>query len=77
MRNMILLIGAVLWIGALSPEIFINPVLGCIFDEDGNGLDKDEARKFMEAYFYNGQDCGQDEPELKFKFGIMELLKND
>lgn len=77
MRNMILLLGAVLWIGALSPEIFINPVLSCIFDDEGNELDKDEARKFMEAYFYGGKDGGQDEPELKFKFGIMELFKND
>lgn len=75
MRNMILLIGAVLWIGALSPEIFINPAIGCIFDAEGGELDKEEARKFMEAYFYGGSG-GQDEPELRFKFGILELLKD-
>lgn len=74
MRNMILLLGVVLWIGALSPEIFINSNLGCIFDDEGNELDKEEAREFMEAYFYGERDSGKDEPELKFKFKIMELF---
>lgn len=77
MRNMMMLLGAVLWIGALSPEIFINPASGCIFDDEGNELDKEEAREFMEAYFYGGKNGRQDEPELKFKFRIMEFFEND
>lgn len=77
MRKMVLLIGAVLWIGTLSPEIFINPTLGCIFDVDGNELDRGEARKFMDAYFYGGKDGGQDDPEIKFKLAIMELFENN
>lgn len=77
MRKTMLMLGAVLWIGTLSPEIFINPASGCIFDDGGNALDKEEAREFMETYFYGGKSGRQDEPELKFKFIIMELLKND
>ncbi len=77
MRNMMLLLGVVLWIGALSPEIFINPSLGCIFDDEGNELDKEEAREFMEAYFYGGRNSAEEEPELKFKLGIMELFESD
>lgn len=73
MRNKIMLLGAVLWIGALSPEIFIDPALGCVFDADGDELGKEEAHEFMEAYFYGGKEA---EPELKFKFGILELFNN-
>lgn len=75
MRNMALLLGAVLWIGTLSPEIFVNPASGCIFDSDGNELGREEAREFMEAYFYGGRDGGQAEPELKFKFAVMEIFE--
>ncbi|MCD8037618.1 MAG: hypothetical protein LUE96_00795 [Lachnospiraceae bacterium] len=75
MRNMILMLGAVLWIGALSPEIFISTGAGCIFDEEGNALSLKDAQEFMEQYFYgNEADAGKPQkPELKL--GILELLK--
>lgn len=69
MRNMILMLGAVLWLGALSPEIFVDAGAGCIFDEKGNVLDRDDAREFMESYFFD-----ENETELKFKLGIMEFF---
>ncbi|MDE7207066.1 MAG: hypothetical protein K2N90_07920 [Lachnospiraceae bacterium] len=74
MKNMILMLGAVLWIGALSPEIFIDTTNGCIFDENGNELNRDEAQEFMESYFYKNKTDGKESPKLEFKFGIIELL---
>lgn len=73
MRNMIMMLGAVLWIGALSPEIFIDSGAGCIFDEEGNALNQEEAQEFMESYFYSDENDDSESPRLEFKLGIMEL----
>lgn len=75
MRNMMLMLGAVLWIGALSPEIFINAAGGCIFDEDGNELSRKEAQEFMESYFYGDKNDNEEKPRLELKLGIMELFR--
>lgn len=74
MRNMILMLGVVLWIGALSPEILIDGASGCIFDENGNALDEEEAQEFMEIYFYKNKTDGRQSPKLEWKFGIVELF---
>lgn len=74
MRNMIWMLGAVLWIGALSPEIFIDSTGGCIFDEEGNELSREEAQEFIESYFYKNKSDGREAPKLEFKFGISKLL---
>ena len=77
MRNLILMLGAVLWIGTLSPEIFVNSTAGCIFDEDGNELNKAEAQAFMESYFYRDGNCDETSPTLEFKFGVMKFFEKD
>ncbi len=74
MRNMMLMLGVVLWIGALSPEILIDGACGCIFDENGNALDEEEAQEFMELYFYNNKTDNGQSPKLEWKLGILELL---
>ncbi len=74
MRNMLLMLGVVLWIGALSPEIFIDVADGCIFDEAGNELNREEAQEFMESYFYSNQTDGGEGPKLEFKLGIAKLF---
>ena len=74
MRNTILMLGVVLWIGALSPEIFIDSTGGCVFDADGNELNRKEAQEFIESYFYNNKTDGRESPKLELKLGIMELL---
>lgn len=74
MRNLMLMLGAVLWIGALSPEIFVDAGAGCIFDEEGNALDREAAQEFMESYFYGSDKDGSESPRLEFKLGFMELF---
>lgn len=74
MRNWIWMLGAVLWIGALSPEIFIDATAGCIFDENGKELDKEQAQEFMKSYFYGEKNCDKEVPTLEFKFGIAKWL---
>ena len=41
-------LGVILWVGALSPEIFISSGLNCILDENGEELAPDDAAEFME-----------------------------
>ena len=74
MRNMLLMLGVVLWIGALSPEIFTDSTSGCIFDGEGNELSREEAQKFMESYFYKNKADSGESPEIEFKFGIAKLF---
>lgn len=77
MRNWILMLGVVLWIGTLSPEIFIDTTAGCIFDENGEALDKEEAQEFMQSYFYGGKNPDETAPTLEFKLGLAKLLNKE
>jgi hypothetical protein len=65
----VLAVGIFLWVGALSPEIFVKSGKGCIFDESGNELDADGAYRFMEEFFY------EDEPiEVDYRFALLDIL---
>lgn len=66
-----MILGAVLWVGALSPEIFTKSGTGCILDENGNELTAQEAQDFMEQYFYGDMD---DTVEIKYKFALLKFF---
>lgn len=73
-KKAMILLGAVIWIGALSPEIFIKAGEGCIFDENGRELTQEEAEDFMEAYFYGNADKDT-EVTIKYKIALFDFLK--
>ncbi len=76
MRKALAALGVILWVGALSPEIYINSGLNCILDENGEELSQEDAAEFMEAYFYGGQDKeGEPTVELQYKFALLEYFK--
>lgn len=73
-KRLVTIIGVVLWIGALSPEIFVKSGEGCIFNENGEALSEAEAQEFMEKYFYLDENL-EDEPiKIKFKLGFLDWL---
>lgn len=74
LKNMVLLFGVIIWIGALSPEIFIKSGEGCIFDEDGRELTKEEAEDFMEAYFYDQTD-GDGTVAIRYRIALFDLFR--
>lgn len=74
MKKTLVLLGVILWVGALSPEIFIKTGLGCIYDENGDSLTADEADEFMEEYFFGNNASGSGH-NLKYKIALSELLK--
>lgn len=74
LKKAMLVLGAVIWIGALSPEIFIKAGEGCIVDEDGRELTQEEAENFMESYFYGNGEEGK-EITIKYKIALFDLFK--
>lgn len=75
---MLMAFGVVLWVGALSPEIFIQSGLSCILDENGEELTAEEAEKFMESYFYGNRNENSDQDatvEIQYKFALLEWLR--
>lgn len=74
LKNLLMVFGVVLWVGALSPEIFMQAGLGCILDENGEELTAEDAQEFMESYFYGNSDKDTS-VEIKYKFAFMELFK--
>jgi hypothetical protein len=68
-RKIAIAFGIILWVGALSPEIFVKSGVGCIFDENGNELDALGACEFMEEFFY------KDTPiKVNYRFAILDYL---
>ena len=78
LKKILAAVGVVLWVGALSPEIFIQSGLGCILDENGKELSAEDAEQFMEAYFYRNMDRNAKEDatvKIQYKFALLELFQ--
>lgn len=76
LKNALMILGVVLWVGALSPEIFVNSGIGCILDENGEELTAEEAKEFMEVYFYKDTEEKEESAvKVNYKFALLELLK--
>ena len=71
-KNTVIALGVILWVGALSPEIFIEPGNGCILDENGEELTPEAARDFMEAYFYADEE--DKEVKIRYKLAIFNFF---
>jgi hypothetical protein len=63
-----IVLGVIIWVGVLSPEIFVKLGTGCIFDGNGKALTREEAEEFMEAYFYKEYPV-----EVKYKFSFSDI----
>ena len=74
LKNLLMVFGVILWVGALSPEIFMQAGVGCILDENGEELTAEDAQEFMESYFYGNSDKDAT-VEIKYKFAFMEFFK--
>ena len=69
-----MVLGVVLWVGALSPEIFVKLGGGCIVDEDGNALTQEEADAFMQSYFLE-KDSNEGTKKVTYKIALAELFQ--
>ena len=71
----IIMTGIVLWIGIISPEIFIDAGTGCVTDENGNNISREEAREILEKIFgYDESSDFDDDTDFVFKCKMFELF---
>lgn len=73
-KTLFLMTGILLWIGAVSPEIFIEGGMGCIKDADGKDLTKQEAQELLEDILY-GELAG-DEDTIVYKSKLLEWIQS-
>lgn len=72
-KTLVGMAGILLWIGAVSPEIFIEGSMGCIKDENGRELTRQEAQELLEDIV-----CGElseDENTIVYKSKILEWIQ--
>lgn len=74
-KQFVLTAGILLWIGALSPEIFIETGLGCLADKNGREITTQEAEAFLETFFYSDEN-GEEEIPIEYKSLLLEWLQN-
>ena len=73
--QIIIMTGVVLWIGIISPEIFIDAGTGCVADENGRNISREEAREVLEKIFwYDEVSDLDDDTEILFKYKLFELF---
>lgn len=65
-KNVITTFCILLWIGIISPEIFVDPAMGCFVNEEGEALTEEEARQLFEELFL--QEDIQIQLEFRSKF---------
>ncbi|MBE5876783.1 MAG: hypothetical protein E7290_07835 [Lachnospiraceae bacterium] len=71
-KNIITTLGILLWIGGISPELFIDPKMGCFVDETGEALTEEEARQLYDELYL------QEDGEVQIMIGsrIWEWMKS-
>jgi hypothetical protein len=69
LKKLFITLGIIIWVGTLSPEIFVKSGVGCIFDENGVELDEAGANEFMEAFFYNNTPI-----KVNYRFALLDYL---
>lgn len=73
-RTIVTMAGILLWIGAVSPEIFIEGGMGCIKDSNGKELTSQEAQALLEHMLYNEE--SDEESTIVYKSKIMEWIES-
>lgn len=73
-RRVFLTFGVIIWIATLSPEVIVKSGDGCIFNENGEALTKEEAHDFMEDYFYSKDKKIEN---VEFKLGLLDFFYNN
>lgn len=73
-KTMFAMTGILLWIGTVSPEIFIEGGMGCIKDENGKELTRQEAQALLEDMLYG--EGSDEENTIVYKSKILEWIQD-
>ena len=72
-KTLFAMTGILLWIGAVRPEIFVEGGMGCIKDENGEDLTRQEAQALLEDILYG--EVPMDENVIVYKSKILEWIQ--
>lgn len=70
-KQIVLTMGIVLWIGVICPEIFIENGMGCLADENGEEISWEEASFLLGEVFEKEADT---KVKLIYKSRLLELF---
>lgn len=73
-RTMLTMAGILLWIGAVSPEIFMEGGMGCIKDSNGKELTSKEAQALLEDMLSG--ELSEEDSTIVYKSKIMEWIED-
>ena len=73
-KTLFAMTGILLWIGAVSPEIFIEGGMGCIKDENGKELTRQEAQALLEDILYG--EISEEDSTIVYKSKILEWIQD-
>lgn len=73
MKTIFAMAGILLWIGAVSPEIFVEGGMGCIKDVNGEELTRQEAQALLEELLCG--DLSEQEMTIVYKSKILEWIQ--
>ena len=77
LKQCLLMAGILLWIGVTGPEIYIDSGIGCLVDENGEALTKEETEQLLETWFYNTKEEQSDEVQIVYKSMFMQWLQRN
>lgn len=73
-RTVLTMAGILLWIGAVSPEIFMEGGMGCIKDSNGKELTSQEAQALLEDMLSG--ELSEEDSTIVYKSKIMEWIED-
>ena len=76
-KQCLLMAGIFLWIGVMGPEIYVDGSMGCLMDENGKALAKEETEELLEKWFYSTQEEQGEKPVIVYKSVLLERLERN
>lgn len=74
-RQWLMMAGILLWIGILGPEIYVGQGTGCLTDENGRALTKEETEQLLEEWFYTEEKDREPQHEIVYRSLLAEWLE--
>lgn len=74
-KQWFMMAGILLWIGILGPEIYVGQGTGCLTDENGRALTKEETEQLLEEWFYAEEKDMEPQHEIVYKSLLAEWLE--
>ena len=73
-KQWLMMAGILLWLGILGPEIYVEQGTGCLANEEGRALTKEETEQLLEKWFYSDDKDMESQYEITYRSMLVEWL---